>query len=216
MPDGFWTFTVSMHLEKDSDLIECVKQYIKNTGCTRSELVRKALRLFFGLISTNNQENIDQAFIRVIQLEKQFNDLMTAFNQLRESIYKDIDSKLSEFMKMVEEFQKELEIIKEFHEKRKKEEEEEKRKKEEEERAKKIEAYREGVRKRLELTDMEQLQTDMEYAKAIVQSLKHWVLDELSARGFDAWEEFSWDELLEVIESDFPELKKVCEVVLNV
>jgi hypothetical protein len=55
---------------------------------------------------------------------------MTAFNQLRESIYKDIDSKLSEFMKMVEEFQKELEIIKEFHEKRKQAEEEERKRKE--------------------------------------------------------------------------------------
>lgn len=124
--------TVALNTEKDSDLIQALKNYDGN----RNDLIKQLLREYFFGPQNSSGEDVSKALLRVIQLEKEFKELLTAFNQFKKSIYKEIDEKIDGFLKSVEKFQKELELLKEgykrFEEKAKEKEAEEERKKREE------------------------------------------------------------------------------------
>ncbi len=135
--------------ERDADIIKFL-EHCESNGYTISDVIRQAIRYYAGLLSKEDSGNIDKALYRVIQLEKELNDLIRAHEEFKREIYGLLNSKVEEFAKKFEKLQNELNTIKQSYERKKKEEEEERREKEKEERKRREEELRKEVRARFE------------------------------------------------------------------
>jgi len=66
--------TVYFNLEKDADLLKIVER-VDNFSAFVKDLIREK----YGLTSNSQQEDIDQGFIKTIQLERAFKELSQLF-----------------------------------------------------------------------------------------------------------------------------------------
>ncbi len=73
MPKETISISFSVNIHQDKDIIEILEAHKDN----KSEFIRQAIRYYAGLLSQkSSEEEINQALLRVIQLEKKFNDFV--------------------------------------------------------------------------------------------------------------------------------------------
>ncbi len=119
-------FTFSCHTERHKHIIDLLDSLESNN---RSEFIRRAIEFYSGYLANkeeNNAEIANQAFLRVIQLEKKLAELERKDEERYQRILEFIQEEYEESRKEREELRKELELIKKAQETLKREEEQKK------------------------------------------------------------------------------------------
>ena len=107
----FDMLTCRLDHEEDADIIEFLKQAVAQ-GYSKSYIVKQAIRYYAGLLAKVGSENIDQAFVRVIQFEKRLAELEKRDEERYQRILELIQREIEESRKERAEIRKEIGLIK--------------------------------------------------------------------------------------------------------